>query len=195
VTSAADAVVTQASHPDIIADLTPTRNVTFTVRCGAETWQDPVSTYSRRRQYWNHQFVVDHEGFHRTDWMRVYRPHLKAGEQRVWAHSVPVSAGQTAADAVTSERVTLNRIMTDTYTPACQEYTPEKETRAYDAGAPAYQQLVDAIRARAAAAWPAPAQPGQPGGQAPAPGQPAQPPAQPAPPPAQPAPAQPAPTP
>jgi hypothetical protein len=39
--------------------------------------------------------------------------------------------------------------MAAAYLPACNAYAPKEESRAYDKGAPAYQQLVDDIQARA----------------------------------------------
>ena len=43
----------------------------------------------------------------------------------------------------------LTKFMTDAYQRLCGAFGPKKESHAYDAGAPAYQKLVDDIKARA----------------------------------------------
>jgi len=149
VTSASDSVVTSTSYPDIIKDLQPKARVKFHPGCGATKYDDQVSTYSWRKTYWKRQLVVEHEGFHRTDWDAYYRPELIKAEQNVWAHSIPAPAAATATDAVATERKTLDGLMAAAYMPACSAYAPQEESRAYDHGAPAYQQLVDDIQARA----------------------------------------------
>jgi hypothetical protein len=54
-----------------------------------------------------------------------------------------------AAGALARADPDLTKYMTDAYQRLCDAFTPGKESRAYDAGAPAYQKLVDEINARA----------------------------------------------
>ena len=149
IVSASDAEVTKDSYTDIVRDLNPKRKVTFTSTCSGRSFEDKVTTYSRRETYWNHQFVVDHETFHRKDWVDMYKKELTKAESEVWAHSIPESEATNAAQAVTKANTTLTKFMTDAYQRLCDAYTPQKESRAYDDGAPQYQKLVDQIKERA----------------------------------------------
>lgn len=149
VTSASDPVVTKDSYTDIARDLSPTKTGTFAVSCGGKSFKDKVTTYSRREKYWKHELVVDHEAFHRKDWMDMYRTELVQAESEVWAHSLPVSDAADAGGAVAKANPELTKYMTDAYQRLCDSFTPKKESRAYDAGAPAYQKLVDDVNARA----------------------------------------------
>jgi hypothetical protein len=148
-----ESVVTASTHGPIAADLAPNGRVTFGASCrsdaGTTRFRDPVTNYSRRRTYWKRQLVVDHEAFHRTDWMDRYRPKLVAAERQVWAHSIPADSASGASAAVTAARATLTGFMAGAYQAACLDYAPQKESRAYTAGAPDYQALTDAVRARA----------------------------------------------
>jgi hypothetical protein len=163
VTSATDAVVTSASYPRITRDLRPTRTARFGVSCAGNQWTDTTHTYSFRNTYWSHQFVVDHEEFHRTDWDSKYRPNLINAEQQICAHEIPSSQAESAAEAIQQERRTLDGFMANAYQQTCREYTPQQESRAYDHGAPQYQRLVDAIQARAQSqGWATPAPPSTP---------------------------------
>jgi hypothetical protein len=54
-----------------------------------------------------------------------------------------------AAGALARADPDLTKYMTDAYQRLCDAFTPGKESRAYDAGAPTYQKLVDEINARA----------------------------------------------
>jgi Domain of unknown function (DUF4157) len=147
--SASAAEVTKDSYRDIVRDLSPTRTATFSVSCGRKTDKDTVKTYSTRKDYWNQQFVIDHEAFHRKDWVDMYRKELVKAESDVSAHSIPESDAKDAAAAVAKANPDLTKYMTDAYQRLCDAFTPGKESRAYDAGAPAYQKLVDEINARA----------------------------------------------
>ena len=149
VASATDAIVTKTSYSDIVRDLTPTRTGTFSVSCGSESFKDKVTTYSRRKTYWNHQFVVDHEAFHRKNWIEMYRTELVKAESDIWAATLPAADAPDAAAAVAKANTTLTKHMTDAYGRVCKAYGEKKESRAYDDGAPAYQKLVDEISARA----------------------------------------------
>ena len=60
--TAADSNVTKTSYPKIVSDLSPTTTGTFSVSCGGKSFKDKVTTYSPRAEYWNQQFVIDHEG-------------------------------------------------------------------------------------------------------------------------------------
>src|SRR5262249_25008617 len=71
--SAADSEVTKDSYPTIVSVLSPTTKATFSVSCGSRKDKDKVTTYSTRKTYWNHQFVIDHEAFHRKDWVDKYK--------------------------------------------------------------------------------------------------------------------------
>ena len=79
----------------------------------------------------------------------MYRTELVKAESDVWAHSIPENVAKDAAGAVAKADPDLTKYMTDAYQRLCDAFTPGKESRAYDAGAPAYQKLVDAINARA----------------------------------------------
>lgn len=149
VPSAADPIVKKESYPDIVKDLSPTAAVTFSVSCGGNKFEDKVTTYSRRKEYWNYQFVVEHEAFHRKNWMETYRKELINAESNIWAHSVPVSGVSDAAAAIAKANDALTKYMTDAYQNTCKAYGPKQESRAYDDGAPQYQKLVDEIRTRA----------------------------------------------
>jgi hypothetical protein len=149
VPSATDAVVTSTSYPRIMRDLRPTRTARFGVSCAGNRWTDTTNTYSFRNTYWNYQFVVDHEAFHRTDWDSKYRPNLINAEQQICAHEIPSSQADSGAEAIQQERRTLDGFMANAYQQTCREYTPQQESRAYDNGASLYQGLVDAIQARA----------------------------------------------
>jgi hypothetical protein len=149
VPKASDAIVTKTSYPDIVKDLSPTATGTFSISCGGNKFKDKVTKYSRRKQYWNHQFVVDHEAFHRKDWMETYRKELVNAESNVWAHSLPEREASDAVGAVAKANATLTKYMTDAYQNTCKAYGPTQERDAYDDGAPQYQKLVDDIEARA----------------------------------------------
>ena len=149
VADASDAIVTKATYQDIVADLSPTRKGTFPVACGADKFKDKVTTYSKRDTYWNQQLVIDHEAFHRKNWVEMYRTELATAESDIWAHTLPASEAANAAAAVAKANSALTKYMTDAYGRLCKAYGPKKESRAYDNGAPAYQKLVDAINARA----------------------------------------------
>lgn len=155
INAANDPAVTASTYRAIIADLDPHRSGTFHPSCGGNRFDDPVTTYSRRREYWKQQFVIDHEAFHRTDWNDMYRPNLVAAETQVLAHAIPESQASSAADAISQTRSTLDQFMIAAYQQTCQQYSPHQESRAYDNGAPQYQGLVDQIRSRATTeGWP-----------------------------------------
>jgi hypothetical protein len=149
ISAATDAEVTQTTYPDIVRDLSPTRTVTFSVSCGGKSFSDTVTTYSTRKTYWNHQFVVDHEAYHRKDWVDMYKKELTKAETDIWAHSIPESEAKDAAGAIAKANPELTKHMTDAYGRLCDAFGPKKESRAYDAGAPAYKALVDQIKERA----------------------------------------------
>ena len=75
-------------------------------------------------------------------------PELLKAEKNVPAPAIPVMA-TTDKEAVQKVKSALTDIMAAAYSPACQAYYPKQESRAYDHGAPAYQQLVGEIQARA----------------------------------------------
>jgi ribosomal protein S7 len=149
VVSASDAVVTKDSFARIVSDLRPNLKVNSSVPCGGKSYPDKTTTKSRRKEFWNHQLVIDHEAFHRKDWMDMYRPELVKAEQNVWAHSIPLSEATDATGAVAKASKDLSKYVIDAFQSACAAYAPQQEARAYDAGAPAYQKLVDEIEARA----------------------------------------------
>ncbi len=149
IVSASDSEVTKDSYPDIVRDLSPTKSGTFSVKCGGKKFKDKATTFSSRKTFWNHQFVIDHEAFHRKDWLDIYRPELIKAEGDVWTHSIPQSKAKDAAGAVAEANKDLIKYMTDAFQRTCDAYAPKQESRAYDAGAPAYQKLVDEINARA----------------------------------------------
>lgn len=151
IAAATDAEVTKTTYPDIVSDLSPTATVTFSISCGHTRETDTVTTYSRRNAYWNHQFVIDHEAFHVKDWVDLYKKELVKSENEVQAHSIPETDATDAAGAVAKARNELTDFMAKAYPRLCAAFTPGKESRAYDAGAPAYQKLVDDIRKRATA--------------------------------------------
>jgi hypothetical protein len=135
VPSASDAVVTKTSYPDIVKDLSPTATATFSISCGGNKFKDKVTTYSRRKTYWNYKFVVDHEAFHRKNWMDMYRKELVNAESNLWAHSLPASGASDAADAIAKANAALTKYMTDAYQNTCKAYGPKQESDAYDDGA------------------------------------------------------------
>jgi hypothetical protein len=149
VNAATDAAVTATSYPQIMADLAPNRRVRIRVSCAGNRFTDTVPDYSRRDTYWKRQLVVDHEAFHRQDWDARYRPQLVQAEQEVWGHTLPTTSARSAADAIRQARSTLDGFVSSAYQRTCRDYAPQQESRAYADGAPAYQQLVDDIRARA----------------------------------------------
>src|SRR5262245_7813654 len=149
VPSASDAVVTNESYPRIVKDLSPTATATFSISCGGNKFEDKVTTYSRRKTYWNYQLVVDHEKSHRDRWMKMYQTELISAESKVWAHFLPASEAANAAGAIAKANAELTKYMTDAYQNTCKAYGPDQESRAYDDGAPQYQKLVDDIEARA----------------------------------------------
>jgi hypothetical protein len=149
VTSATDAVVTKDTYTDIINDLRPTNTAKFSVSCGGKDFKDRVTTYSNRTTYWNHQFVIDHEAFHRKNWIEMYQAELVKAESDIWAYTLPAADAADAAAAVAKANTDLTKYMTDAYGRLCAAYGPKKESRAYDDGAAAYQKLVDAIKDRA----------------------------------------------
>jgi hypothetical protein len=149
VNAATDPAVTSSTYATIINDLRPNRRARASTICGGNTFTDTIPTYSRRNTYWKRQLVVDHEAYHRQDWDRIYRPELILAEQQVWNHSIPVSTASTSRGAIQQANRTLRSYIGSAYQRACQQYAPQQETRAYGAGAPQYQQLVDDIVARA----------------------------------------------
>jgi hypothetical protein len=146
-------VVTAETYGAIATDLAPNRSVTAQASCRSDTetvqYRDPIPNYSRRSTYWKRQLVVDHENYHKQDWMEKYRARLVAAERQVWTHALPTSSASNATAAVAAARSTLAGFMISAYQAACREYAPHKESRAYEAGAADYQTLVDAVRARA----------------------------------------------
>ena len=76
-------------------------------------------------------------------------PELLKAEKNLWAPAIPVMGATTDKEAVQKVKSALTDIMAAAYSPACQAYYPKQESRAYDHGAPAYQQLVEEIQARA----------------------------------------------
>lgn len=149
VDSATNAEVTKTAYPTIVSDLSPTGAGTFSVSCGGNQAQDRVTTYSSRTAYWNQQFVIDHEAFHRKDWVDMYKKELTKAESDITGHSIPEADAPNAAAAVAKANPELTKFMTDAYQRLCAAFIGGKESRAYDAGAPAYQKLVDEIKARA----------------------------------------------
>lgn len=149
VSAASDAIVTKDTYADIIKDLSPTHAHTFGVSCGGQDFRDRVTTYSRRNTYWNHQFVVDHEAFHRKNWIEMYRDELVKAESDIWAYTLPAADAADAAAAVRKADPALTKYMTDAYGRLCAAYGPKKESRAYDDGESSYKKLVDAIQNRA----------------------------------------------
>ena len=149
VPSADDKSVTKDSYPKVIKDLKPARKVKMSVSCAGNNFQDEVISYSPRKEYWNRQFVIDHEDFHRKDWDEKYRPELIEAEKQVWGKSIPVSAASTVSDAIANANTDLTKYMIDAYQRTCKTFTSKKESRAYDNGAHQYQKLVDEIDTRA----------------------------------------------
>jgi hypothetical protein len=159
VNAAADPVVTRESYPGIIRDLKPTAEGDDTHHCGGAAFPEHVTHYSHRRHFWKHQLTVEHEAFHRNDWNNMYRSELIQAESEVWKFSLPAASASTPQAAVTQATQTLRSHFTDAYNRTCQKYAPLQETRAYTAGAPDYQNLVDAIQTRATSeGWDRPAQ-------------------------------------
>jgi len=149
INTAADTDVTKDTYPDIVSDLSPTITGRFNVACGTHAYQDEVTSYSNRTKYWNQQFVIDHEAFHRKDWDDTYRAELVKAEKQIWAYNMPLGNAPTAEQAVAKARPDLEKFMIDAYDQTCQAFAPKKESRAYDNGAPQYQKLVEEIKARA----------------------------------------------
>jgi Domain of unknown function (DUF4157) len=149
VKTANDKVVTSSTYQEIINDLRPNRSVRFRLNCSGNRFTDRVSSYSRRRKYWKRQLVVEHEAFHRRDWNKMYRNELIQAEKEIWGHSIPASATPNAQDAIKKAQNTLTNFMISAYQRTCKSYTPQQETRAYDAGKAKYQKLVDDILKRA----------------------------------------------
>lgn len=147
--TANDPGVTQDTYKDIINDLRPDSYKKEKVKCSGNEYIDDVTTFSRRRVYWKQQLAVDHEAFHRSDWDKMYRPELVQAEKEVWGYSIPASDAATASAAITKAQKNLTQYMIDAIQRTCKAYTPKQESRAYDAGAPQYQKLVDDIVARA----------------------------------------------
>jgi hypothetical protein len=79
----------------------------------------------------------------------MYSQELSKAEGEVAGHSVPEADAKDAAAALTKADPALTKYMTDAYQRLCDAFNPDKESRAYDAGASAYQKLVDEIKARA----------------------------------------------
>ena len=79
----------------------------------------------------------------------MYRTELVKAESDVWSHSLPASEAADTAAAIAKADVDLTKYMTAAYQRGCAAFAPKNESRAYDAGAPAYQKLVDDINARA----------------------------------------------
>jgi hypothetical protein len=163
VNAAGDAAVTRDSFPKIIQDLRPTAEGDDTHHCGGAAFAEHITHYSHRRRFWKHQLTVEHEAFHRTDWNSMYRTELIQAQSQVGQFALPAASAATPEAAVSQAAQTLRGYFTDAYNRTCQQYTPQQETRAYTAGAPDYQTLVDAIQARATSeGWDKPAQqPGQ----------------------------------
>ena len=149
VASANDPAVTKASYQAIVNDLKPNLSGKFSVQCGAQKFVDNVTNYSRRRKFWNRQLVVDHEAYHYSEWNKMYKEELIKAEQKIWQHSIPENTANNAGDAIAKERQNLDKYMIDAYVNTCTTYAPQQESRAYTAGAPQYQKLVDQIKARA----------------------------------------------
>lgn len=149
VDKANDKIVTSTTYRNIINDLRPSRKVSFNVSCAGNKFVDKVSSYSPRKTYWKRQLTVDHEAFHRKDWDAHYRSELTQAEQEIWGHRIPTKDASSAKDATQKARQTLTRLMINAYQRTCKTYTPQQESRAYDAGKPKYQELVDTILARA----------------------------------------------
>jgi hypothetical protein len=147
--TASDKAVTKSTFQAVIDDLRPDAKGTFPVSCGGNQFRDKVRSYSQRNTYWNHQFVVDHEAFHRKEWNSIYRPNLVEAEKSVWSHAISGSAAKSAQEAVQKERSALDGFMVSAYQTTCKTYAPTQESHAYDDGAPQYQKLVDEIQSRA----------------------------------------------
>jgi hypothetical protein len=81
--------------------------------------------------------------------MEMYRKELVNAESNIWAHSLPATEASNPAGAIAKANAALTKYMTDAYQNTCKAYGPSQESRAYDAGAPQYQKLVDDIEARA----------------------------------------------
>jgi hypothetical protein len=150
VPSASDQVVKKETYSEIVQDLEPIRKGTFSTSCGGNSFRDEVTSYSRRKTFWNHKFVEDHEAFHRKDWNDMYRVNLIKAEEKIRAYEIPTSQAESAAQAVSGQQETLTQFMIEAYQQTCKEYSPKQESRAYDNGKPQYQGLVDAINQRAA---------------------------------------------
>jgi hypothetical protein len=149
VKSGSDKVVTKATFKDIVNDLRPSRRVRMSVSVAGKTFINVVPNYSVRRKYWNHQLVVDHEAFHRKDWIEFYRKELIRAEREVWGYTLPGNAAKDQREALQKADKILTSYMINAYKRAVNAYAPAQETRAYKAGAAHYQKLVDQILARA----------------------------------------------
>ena len=140
--------VDKDTYPTVIKDLSPTRKVTMSVSCAGNKFEDEVPTYSKRAKYWNQEFVIDHEAFHRKDWNDTYRAELISAEKKVWDFSLAQSEASTESEAVSKANKPLTAFMIDAYQNTCKTFTPKKESRAYADGAAKYQQLIDNIEKR-----------------------------------------------
>ena len=79
----------------------------------------------------------------------MYRPELVKAEQQIWSYTIPTAQASSESAAIQTARPIFRGYMDNAYDQACQQYGPKKESRAYDHGAPGYQQLVDGIKSRA----------------------------------------------
>jgi len=167
INTAADPAVTRDNFRKIIRDLSPNVEGDDTHHCGGVDFAEHITHYSHRHDFWKHQLTVEHEAFHRNDWNNMYRTELSQAQSQVWKFALPVASASTPQAAIGQATQALRSYFTDAYTRTCRRYAPAQETRAYSAGASAYQNLVDAIQTRATSeGWNRPAQqPGQQGQQ------------------------------
>jgi len=131
IASASDPAITAANHPDVATDLTPR----MTVQGGK-----PL-----RRNFWARDLTVIHEQFHCAERQRF----AAAGTVQAQAWLNAQTAGSVADVQALIARVPARVVAAST---AAVGTVDAKETRAYAAGAPAYQARADAIRAKGALA-------------------------------------------
>jgi hypothetical protein len=129
IASADDPAITNGNYPNVISDLTPDMGV----------WGGKPP----RRHYWARDLTVIHEQFHCAERQRF----ATAGTTQAQAWLSAQTAGSVADVQALIARVPARVVASSL---AAAGTVDEKETRAYGAGAGAYQARADAIRAKGA---------------------------------------------
>ena len=134
-----------------IYNLLPIRTNTFQATCSGKAYPQTVANYPRRIGYWSRKITLEHEGFHKKEWITIYKDEIIKAETKITdTIKLPLASAPDSTEAIKQMRKRMTDIMISAYTQAQTKFCPGREIRAYNQDEPKYKALVSALKARKA---------------------------------------------